>query len=388
VDLYEYQARDLFEKYEVPVLAGIVADTPEEVRAAAEKIGGVVVVKAQVKTGGRGKAGGVKVAKTPDEAYEAAKAILGLDIKGHVVKRVMVAQGARIDKEYYFSVLLDRANRSYLSLCSVEGGMEIEELAVERPEALARIAVDPQQGIDKQKAVEIAEAAGFSADLVDKVSDVFVKLYQVYKREDATLVEVNPLVLTEEGEIIALDGKVSLDENADFRHAGHALLEDKDAAADPLEAKAKANDLNYVKLDGEVGVIGNGAGLVMSTLDVVAYAGESHGGVKPANFLDIGGGASAEVMAAGLDVILGDPQVKSVFVNVFGGITACDAVAKGIVGALAELGSSASKPLVVRLDGNKVEEGRAILRDANHPLVTLAETMDEGADKAAELANA
>lgn len=387
MDLYEYQARDLFEKYEVPVLAGIVADTPEEVRAAAEKIGGVVVVKAQVKTGGRGKAGGVKVAKTPDEAYEAAKAILGLDIKGHVVKRVMVAQGARIDKEYYFSVLLDRANRAYLSLCSVEGGMEIEELAVERPEALARIVVDPQQGIDKQKAVEIAEAAGFSADLVDKVSDVFVKLYQVYKGEDATLVEVNPLVLTEEGEIIALDGKVSLDENADFRHAGHALLEDK-AAADPLEAKAKANDLNYVKLDGEVGVIGNGAGLVMSTLDVVAYAGENHGGVKPANFLDIGGGASAEVMAAGLDVILGDPQVKSVFVNVFGGITACDAVAKGIVGALAELGHSASKPLVVRLDGNKVEEGRAILRDANHPLVTLAETMDEGADKAAELANA
>ena len=387
MDLYEYQARDLFEKYEVPVLAGIVADTPEEVRAAAEKIGGVVVVKAQVKTGGRGKAGGVKVAKTPDEAYEAAKAILGLDIKGHVVKRVMVAQGARIDKEYYFSVLLDRANRSYLSLASVEGGMEIEELAVERPEALARIAVDPLQGIDKQKAVEIAQAAGFGEDLVDKVSDVFVKLFNVYKGEDATLVEVNPLVLTEEGDVIALDGKVSLDENADFRHPGHELLEDK-AAADPLEAKAKANDLNYVKLDGEVGVIGNGAGLVMSTLDVVAYAGENHGGVKPANFLDIGGGASAEVMAAGLDVILGDPQVKSVFVNVFGGITACDAVAKGIVGALAELGSTATKPLVVRLDGNKVEEGRAILRDANHPLVTLAETMDEGADKAAELANA
>ena len=337
MDLYEYQARDLFEKYEVPVLAGIVADTPEQAKAAAEKIGGLVVVKAQVKTGGRGKAGGVKVAKTPDEAFEAAKAILGLDIKGHVVKRVMIAAGARIDKEYYFSVLLDRANRAYLSLCSVEGGMDIEELAVERPEALARIAVDPLTGIDKQKAVEIAEAAGFAPELVDKVSDVLVKLYTVYKKEDATLVEVNPLVLTEDGEIIALDGKVTLDENADFRHAGHALLEDKDAA-DPLEAKAKENDLNYVKLDGQVGVIGNGAGLVMSTLDVVAYAGESHGGVKPANFLDIGGGASAEVMAAGLDVILGDPQVKSVFVNVFGGITACDAVAKGIVGALAELG--------------------------------------------------
>ncbi|WP_106816728.1 ADP-forming succinate--CoA ligase subunit beta [Microbacterium timonense] len=388
MDLYEYQARDLFEKYEVPVLPGIIADTPEEAKAAAEKLGGgVVVVKAQVKTGGRGKAGGVKVAKTPDEAYEAAKAILGLDIKGHVVKRVMVAAGARIAKEYYFSVLLDRANRSYLSLASVEGGMEIEQLAVEKPEALARVEVNPGTGIDHAKALEIAEAAGFDAELAPKVADVFVKLFNVYKGEDATLVEVNPLILSEDGDIIALDGKVTLDDNAEFRHPGHALLEDK-AAADPLEAKAKENDLNYVKLDGEVGIIGNGAGLVMSTLDVVAYAGENHGGVKPANFLDIGGGASAEVMAAGLDVILGDPQVKSVFVNVFGGITACDAVAKGIVGALAELGATASKPLVVRLDGNRVEEGRKILQDANHPLVTLAATMDEGADKAAELANA
>ncbi|MFE1645779.1 ADP-forming succinate--CoA ligase subunit beta [Microbacterium sp. P01] len=387
MDLYEYQARDLFEKYEVPVLAGIVADTPEEVRAAAEKIGGVVVVKAQVKAGGRGKAGGVKVAKSADEAFELSKAIFGLDIKGHIVKRVMVAQGARIDKEFYFSVLLDRANRSYLSLCSVEGGMEIEELAVERPEALARIQVDPLTGIDQAKALEIAKAGGFDDELAPKVADVFVKLYDVYTGEDATLVEVNPLVLTEDGDVIALDGKVSLDENADFRHPDHEELEDKDAA-DPLEAKAKANDLNYVKLDGQVGVIGNGAGLVMSTLDVVAYAGERHGGVKPANFLDIGGGASAAVMAAGLDVILGDEQVKSVFVNVFGGITACDAVANGIVGALQTLGDTASKPLVVRLDGNKVEEGRAILREANHPLVTLAETMDEGADKAAELANA
>ncbi|GAB2509502.1 ADP-forming succinate--CoA ligase subunit beta [Paramicrobacterium agarici] len=387
MDLYEYQARDLFEKHEVPVLPGIIADTPEEVRAAAEKLGGVVVVKAQVKIGGRGKAGGVKVAKNPDEAEEAARAILGLDIKGHTVKRVMVAGGARIAQEFYFSVLLDRANRSYLSLCSVEGGMEIEQLAVEKPEALARVEVDPRVGIDEAKAREIAESAKFPAELVEKVVPVFVKLYDVYTGEDATLVEVNPLVLTEEGDIIALDGKVSLDENAGFRHPGHEELEDK-AAADPLEAKAKAQDLNYVKLDGEVGVIGNGAGLVMSTLDVVAYAGESHGNVKPANFLDIGGGASAEVMAAGLDVILGDEQVKSVFVNVFGGITACDAVAKGIVGALAELGDSANKPLVVRLDGNNVDEGRRILAEANHPLVTLAATMDEGADKAAELANA
>jgi len=386
VDLFEYQARDLFESYGVPVLSGIIADTPEEAKAAAEKIGGTVVVKAQVKAGGRGKAGGVKVVHNPEDAATAAEAILGLDIKGHIVKRVMVAQGARIAQEFYFSVLLDRANRSYLSLCSVEGGMEIEELAVERPEALARIEVDPIVGIDLAKATEIAIAGHFPAELVDKVAPVLVKLYEVYKGEDATLVEVNPLVLTEDGDIVALDGKVSLDENAGFRHPNHADLEDA-AAADPLEAKAKANDLNYVKLDGEVGIIGNGAGLVMSTLDVVAYAGEKHGGVKPANFLDIGGGASAEVMAAGLDVILGDAQVKSVFVNVFGGITACDAVANGIVGALKTLGDSATKPLVVRLDGNKVEEGRAILAAANHPLVTLATSMDDGADKAAQLAS-
>ncbi|AND15825.1 ADP-forming succinate--CoA ligase subunit beta [Rathayibacter tritici] len=387
MDLFEYQARDLFEKYGVPVLPGIVADTPEEVRAAAEKLGGVTVVKAQVKIGGRGKAGGVKVAKTPEDAFSAAQSILGLDIKGHVVKRVMVAGGARIDREFYFSVLLDRANRSYLSLTSYEGGMEIEQLAVERPDALARVEVVPGQGIDAAKAEEIARAAKFPEELIAKVAPVLVKLYDVYTGEDATLVEVNPLVLTEEGDIVALDGKVSLDENAGFRHAEHAALEDKDAA-DPLEAKAKANDLNYVKLDGEVGIIGNGAGLVMSTLDVVAYAGEEHNGVKPANFLDIGGGASAQVMANGLDVILGDEQVKSVFVNVFGGITACDAVAHGILQALEILGDSATKPLVVRLDGNKVEEGRAILQAAANPLITLAATMDEGADKAAALAAA
>ncbi len=386
MDLYEYQARDLFEKHGVPVLAGIVAETPEEVRAAAEKLGGVTVVKAQVKTGGRGKAGGVKVAKTPADAEEAAKAIIGLDIKGHVVKKVMVAAGADIKEEYYFSVLLDRANRSYLSLSSYEGGMEIEQLAEERPEALARIEVDPIDGIDLAKATEIAIAAKFPAEIVDKVAPVIVKLYGVYAAEDATLVEVNPLVLTGGGDIVALDGKVTLDENAGFRHPEHEALEDKDAA-DPLEAKAKAHDLNYVKLDGEVGIIGNGAGLVMSTLDVVAYAGEKHGGVKPANFLDIGGGASATTMAAGLDVILGDPQVKSVFVNVFGGITSCVAVADGIVKALEILGDTATKPLVVRLDGNQVEEGRAILAGANHPLVTLATTMDDGADKAAALAS-
>ncbi|GAB3096976.1 ADP-forming succinate--CoA ligase subunit beta [Isoptericola nanjingensis] len=388
MDLFEYQARDIFEKHGVPVLGGVVATTPEEARAGAEKLGGgTVVVKAQVKTGGRGKAGGVKLAHSPAEAEEKAGEILGMDIKGHTVHRVMIAQGAKIAEEFYFSVLLDRANRNYLAMCSVEGGMEIEQLAVERPEALARVAVDPIVGIDADKAREIVDAANFAEDLKAPVADVIQKLWTVFTAEDATLVEVNPLVRTEDGSIVALDGKVSLDDNAsEVRHPDHEALEDK-AAADPLEAKAKENGLNYVKLDGEVGIIGNGAGLVMSTLDVVAYAGEEHGGVKPANFLDIGGGANAQVMANGLDVILNDPQVKSVFVNVFGGITACDEVAKGIVGALEILGDEATKPLVVRLDGNNVDLGRAILREANHPLVTLAETMDGGAAKAAELAH-
>jgi len=384
VDLFEYQARDMFEAHGVPVLQGITADTPEEVEAAAAKIGGVVVVKAQVKAGGRGKAGGVKVAKSPEEAKELSKNIFGLDIKGHIVKRVMVAQGAAIDKEYYFSVLLDRSNRTFLSLCSVEGGMEIEQLAEERPEALAKVPVDATKGIDLATALSIAKQGGFDDEIAAKVAPVFVKLYDVFVKEDATLVEVNPLILSEAGDIIALDGKVSLDDNAEFRHERESMERDE---LDPLEAKAKAMDLNYVKLDGEVGIIGNGAGLVMSTLDVVAYAGEKHGKVRPANFLDIGGGASAEVMAAGLDVILNDPQVKSVFVNVFGGITACDAVANGIVGALKTLGDKATKPLVVRLDGNNVLEGRKILADAAHPLVTVVETMDEAADKAAEFAN-
>ena len=392
MDLFEYQARDMFEKHGVPVLAGATATTPEQARAAAEEIGpksgGVTVVKAQVKTGGRGKAGGVKVAKSADEAQQHAEAILGMDIKGHTVGTVMIAQGAQIAEEYYFSVLLDRANRTYLAMCSKEGGMEIEQLAVERPEALARIEVDPNTGIDEAKAQEIVSAAGFDDETGAKIVPVLQSLWTVYRDEDATLVEVNPLVKTEAGDIVALDGKVTLDENAGFRHPDHEALEDK-AAADPLEAAAKEKDLNYVKLDGSVGIIGNGAGLVMSTLDVVAYAGEEFAGSpKPANFLDIGGGASAEVMANGLHIILGDEQVKSVFVNVFGGITSCDAVANGIVGALKNLGDEATKPLVVRLDGNNVEEGRRILAEANHPLVTIEETMDGAARKAAELASA
>ena len=387
MDLYEYQARDLFEKHGVPVLGGVVAEDPAAAKAGAEKLGTpVVVVKAQVKTGGRGKAGGVKVAKSPEEAEQKASEILGMDIKGHTVHRVMIAAGADIAEEYYFSLLLDRANRNYLAMCSVEGGMEIEQLAVERPEALARVAVDPNVGIDQAKAEEIVAAAKFDAETGAKVAPVLVKLWDAYREEDATLVEVNPLVKTGDGEIVALDGKITLDDNAQFRQEGHSELVDV-ASEDPLETKAKSLDLNYVKLDGEVGIIGNGAGLVMSTLDVVAYAGEKHG-VKPANFLDIGGGASAEVMANGLDVILGDEQVSAVFVNVFGGITACDAVANGIVGALKKLGDAATKPLVVRLDGNNVEEGRKILADFAHPLVTQADTMDGGAAKVAELAAA
>jgi len=390
VDLFEYQAKELFKKYGVPVSLGEVADTPEDAQAIAEKIGGVTVVKAQVKIGGRGKAGGVKVAKTPEDAREHAQAILGMDIKGHTVHRVLVDPGADIKQEYYVSFLLDRSNRTFLALASYEGGMEIEQLAEERPDALAKVPVDASVGVDLEKGREIATAGHFPAELIDPVAEILVKLWQTFVGADATLVEVNPLAKVGSGDIIALDGKVSLDENADFRQPGNAALVDH-AAANPLEAKAKSLGLNYVKLDGplaSVGIIGNGAGLVMSTLDVVAYAGENHGGVKPANFLDIGGGASAEVMANGLDVILNDPSVRSVFVNVFGGITSCDAVANGIVGALNTLGDEANKPLVVRLDGNNVELGRQILADYAHPLVTVVETMDEAADKAAELANA
>ncbi len=387
MDLFEYQAKQLFQKHGVPVSLGEVATTPEEARQIAERLGGVTVVKAQVKIGGRGKAGGVKVAKTPNDAEQAAQAILGMDIKGHTVHRVLVDPGAQIEEEYYVSYLLDRSNRTFLAMASFEGGMEIEQLAVERPDALAKVPIDAIAGVDEAKAREIAIAAKFPDELVDQVADVLIKLWDTFVAEDATLVEVNPLAKVADGSVVALDGKVTLDDNADFRQVGHADFEDKEAA-DPLEAKAKEKNLNYVKLDGEVGIIGNGAGLVMSTLDVVAYAGEKHGGVKPANFLDIGGGASAEVMSNGLDVILGDPSVRAVFVNVFGGITACDAVANGIVAALNMLGDEANKPLVVRLDGNNVVEGRRILTEAAHPLVTLVETMDDAADKAAELANA
>ncbi|MGW3205913.1 ADP-forming succinate--CoA ligase subunit beta [Streptomyces sp. NPDC001135] len=391
MDLFEYQARDLFAKHDVPVLAGEVIDTPEAAREITERLGGKSVVKAQVKVGGRGKAGGVKLAASADEAVARATDILGMDIKGHTVHKVMIAETApEILEEYYVSFLLDRANRTFLSIASVEGGMEIEEVAATRPEAVAKTPIDPIDGVDEAKAREIVAAAKFPAEVADKVANVLVKLWDTFIKEDALLVEVNPLAKVASGDVIALDGKVSLDDNAEFRHPDFEELHDK-AAANPLEAAAKEKNLNYVKLDGEVGIIGNGAGLVMSTLDVVAYAGEKHGGVKPANFLDIGGGASAQVMANGLEIILGDPDVKSVFVNVFGGITACDEVANGIVQALKLLedrGENVSKPLVVRLDGNNAELGRQILTDANHPLVQRVDTMDGAADKAAELAAA
>jgi len=390
VDLYEYQAKDLFAKHGVPTQSGIVVTTAQAAKEAAATIGTTVVVKAQVKTGGRGKAGGVKLAATPDEAFEKANGILGLDIKGHIVGKVLVTEASDIEEEYYVSFLLDRANRTYLAMASVEGGMEIEQLAVERPEALAKVPVDALIGVTPEKAAEISDAAGFAADIRPQVIDILQKMWVVFTEEDATLVEINPLVKDPSGKILALDGKVSLDENAGFRHPDHEALVDN-TQTDPLELAAKEKDLNYVKLDGEVGVIGNGAGLVMSTLDVVAYAGEEFGGVKPANFLDIGGGASAQVMADGLEIILGDPSVKSVFVNVFGGITACDEVANGIVQAIeliGQHGKAIDKPLVVRLDGNNADLGRTILTDANLSVVTLEDTMDGAARRAAELAAA
>ncbi|MFC7581213.1 ADP-forming succinate--CoA ligase subunit beta [Schaalia naturae] len=385
MDLYEYQAKQLFAAHEVPVQRGELATTPQEARHAAEALGAdLVVVKAQVKAGGRGKAGGVKLAHGPEEAEARARDILGMDIKGHTVRSVLVTLGADIAEEYYFSILLDRSNRRHLAMCSREGGMEIETLARQRPEALARIPLDPVTGIDDGVARAILGAAGFDDPTARRAAPVLTRLWEVYRDEDATLVEVNPLVQTADGGIVALDGKVTLDDNAAFRHPDHAAFADT-RAEDPREAMAKEAGLNYVRLDGQVGIIGNGAGLVMSTLDVVALAGEEFG-VRPANFLDIGGGASAAVMAKGLEVILGDPQVRAVLVNVFGGITAGDEVARGIVGALDLLGDQATKPLVVRLDGNKVEEGRAILAQAAHPLIHMSDTMDGAARLAARLA--
>jgi succinyl-CoA synthetase beta subunit len=388
VDLYEYQGRALFARHGLPVLDGGVATTPAEAREIADRLGGRVVVKAQVKVGGRGKAGGVKLADSVDEAHTHATNILGMDIKGHTVHKVMLTTTADIDEEYYFSYLLDRANRTFLCIASVAGGMEIEQVAHEAPDKVVKQPIDATKGVDEALARDIVQRAGFPTDVADQVVDIAVKLWQAFVAEDATLVEVNPLARTPQGRVLCLDAKVTLDANADFRHPDHTEFEDH-SATDPLEQRAKEKDLNYVKLDGEVGIIGNGAGLVMSTLDVVAYAGEEFGGVRPANFLDIGGGASATVMANGLEIVLSDPAVRSVFVNVFGGITACDEVARGIISAfdlLAQRGEQVNRPLVVRLDGNNAEEGRAILDSAANPLVERVDTMDGAARRAAELA--
>jgi succinyl-CoA synthetase beta subunit len=385
VDLYEHQAKELFARHGIPVPTGEVATTPDAAYAIAERLGGRVVVKAQVKTGGRGKAGGVKVADGPDDARAKAGAILGMDIKGHTVRKVLVEQASDIAKEYYFSILTDRTNRSYLAMCSASGGMDIEQVAAETPELLAKVPVNPLDGIDKAHARAIAEQGRLDAEALDGAADLIVKLWDVFTKNDATLVEVNPLILTGDGRVIALDGKVTVDGNALFRHPELVAYEDAQAE-DPLEHAAKEKGLNYVKLDGgSVGIVGNGAGLVMSTLDVVAYAGEEFGGQRPANFLDIGGGASAQVMADGLSIVLSDGDVKSVFVNVFGGITACDAVADGIVHAIGLLGG-VDKPIVVRLDGNNADEGRRILDEAAIPTLTRVDTMDGAARLAAELA--
>ena len=389
MDLYEYQARNLFRQHGVPVLDGAVATTPEEARSAAQSLleagSELVVVKAQVKTGGRGKAGGVKLARTAAEAEARARDILGMDIKGHTVRAVLISDGVDIEAEYYFSILLDRAERQYLAMCSREGGMDIETLAAERPEALARVGIDPLEGITPAVAHRIVQAAGFEAGtLADDVAAVIERLWEVFTAEDATLVEVNPLVKAADGRIIALDGKVTLDDNSRFRHPAHAELVDN-AATDPLEARAREAGLNYVRLEGQVGVLGNGAGLVMSTLDVVAGAGERHGGMRPANFLDLGGGSSAEVMATGLEVVASDPQVRAVLVNVFGGITSCDTVARGIVAAVGSL-EDVDKPIVVRLDGNNADLAHRILAEAALPGVTVVGTMDGAADAVARIA--
>jgi succinyl-CoA synthetase beta subunit len=393
VDLFEYQAKELFAEYGVPVQAGRVARTAEEARAAAAGFAAaghpLVVVKAQVKAGGRGKAGGVKLASGPDEAYDKASQILGMDIKGHTVHSVLIAQAVDIAAEYYLSFLLDRANRTFLAICSVQGGMEIEEVAHTSPGAVARIPVSALTGVDATKAQEIIAAGRIPAEAAAGAAMLAERLWAMFTDEDATLVEVNPMALTEDGQVLAVDGKVTLDDNASFRQE-HARFEDI-SDTDPIEARAKAKHLNYVKLDGQVGIIGNGAGLVMSTLDVVAYAGQPFGGIRPANFLDIGGGASAEVMANGLEIVLSDPSVRSVFVNVFGGITSCDAVANGIVSAIGMLtsrGEQVDRPIVVRLDGNNAAEGRRILDEAKISVVEQVGTMDGAAKRAAELASA
>jgi succinyl-CoA synthetase beta subunit len=378
LDLFEYQGKQLLAAQGIPVPAGEVAETPEEARAAAERIGGKVAVKAQVQVGGRGKAGGIKVAGTPQEAEEHARAILGMDIKGHTVHRVWVEQASDIRREYYASVTFDRGAKKPLVMLSAMGGVDIEEVAASSPEALARLHVDPLTGFQPHHARWLAYHAGIDAEAIKGVVDILGRLYQGFTSLDAMLLEINPLILNGAGEVVALDAKVTIDGNALYRHADLAGLAES-VTVDPQERMAKERGVTYVKLDGDVGILGNGAGLVMSTLDVVALAGG-----RPANFLDAGGGSKADEVVTALEVLLSDEKVKSLLVNIFGGITRCDEVAEGLLTALDRLG--ATLPIVVRLDGTNEEEGRAIIRERAPENVVVEDTMLSAAKRAVELA--
>ena len=382
MDLFEHQAKELFARHGVAVPRGRVAWSPEEAAAVAAELGGTVAVKAQVQIGGRGKAGGIKLAGDPAEARAHAERIIGMDIRGHTVRRVLVEEASDIAAEYYVAILHDRASKGFLAMASAEGGVDIEEVAATKPEAIVKVPVNPLVGLRSYHVNQLVYGAGFDERARKGAAELLARLYDVLVAADCMLVEVNPLVLTAAGQVIALDGKVSLDDSALPRHPDLEALRDT-FAADPQEQAAKERGLNYIKLDGYVGIIGNGAGLVMSTLDVVAQAGG-----KAANFLDVGGGASAETMTDGLEVILSDAKVRSVLVNIFGGITRGDLVAQGILDALDRLGDKVQVPLVVRLDGTNAAEGRALLAASPSDKVIPAATMLDAARKAVELANA
>src|SRR5918999_1080841 len=379
MDLYEYQGKELFRRFGIPVSEGRLAETPEAARTAAEGLGGKVVVKAQVLTGGRGKAGGIQKASSPDEAAEVASSILGMEIRGHKVGRVLVERAGNIASEYYLSFLLDRSERNFLGMMSAKGGVDIEEVAETDPDAIAMVHIDPLLGISDFHAREMVFGSGLDARARKDAIALLPKLYRAFVELDASLVEVNPLVLTGEGRVVALDAKVSLDDSAAYRHPTFDQL--KAAHEIPEQERvAKEKGLNFIKLDGDVGIIGNGAGLVMSTLDVVKAAGG-----EAANFLDVGGGAGAELLSSALEVITSNPEVKSVLINIFGGITRCDLVAEGILDALGRL--EVKVPIVVRLDGTNAEQGRKMLADAPHPKLSAADTMLGAAERAVELAH-
>ena len=390
MDLYEYQARQLLEEQDIPTPGAIFAQNSHEVAEAADKIGYPCVIKAQVKIGHRGQAGGVKIAHNRDEAILESESILPMTIHGHKVSGVLVAEAKNILHEYYVSISVDRTSRDFDVLATANGGTEVEEIAKEHPEAVKRLHIDALDDFDLEAATKMAASIGFYHADVDQAAQILLKMWQCFKDNDATLVEINPLAKIGDPDdestkqLSALDAKISLDDNAAFRHDGWARFVDP-IVPDPFEQRAREHGLHYVHLHGEVGVIGNGAGLVMSSLDAVSGAGEEQGsGIKPANFLDIGGGASATVMAESLEIVLSDPQVESVFINVYGGTTSCVEVANGILEAVAKLGGS--KPIVVRFDGNAAAEGLHILAEANNPNIHVSETMEGAAQKAAELA--